>query len=391
MAVQVDPDSIIPRHSLDEVHMPLDVREMPPLDLTIVPVVTGSSSDTDVLEWIRSADDPPVEYMRAVLPVGELDLTIREPLTIASAPDAASFDDWLALLEDIALLRATEDGSGYWYAVANREGDEGIAGIALVEGRAGAGIPHAEVFAHELGHNMSLTHAPCGSPAWVDPDYPYPDGNIGVLGYDPRSGELVDPSTHDLMSYCHPQWISDYNFRKALEYRIQEEAQPRAPAAPDETGGSRLLLWGRVTAEGVLHLDPAFVLDVPAQLPSGPGPYRVEGFGRDGNSAFALDFDMETVSEGGGSFLFLVPFAEDRIASLERIVLSGPEGSTALERETRASPVAIVIDQETGRIRSILRGEAAGAAIGAVAADRRSRTVSRERVLISYGLPGRVP
>ncbi|MDE2876040.1 MAG: Ig-like domain-containing protein [Gemmatimonadota bacterium] len=384
MAVQVDPDSIVPRHPLDDVHVPLDVRQMPPMDLTIVPVVTGSSGDTAVLNWIRSADDSPVRFMRAVLPVGELDLTIREPLTIASAPEAASFDDWLALLEDIALLRATEDGKGYWYGVVNREGDAGIAGIAFVEGRAGAGIPDAEVFAHELGHNMSLTHAPCGFPSGVDPDFPYPDGNIGVLGYDPRSGTMVDPATPDLMSYCRPQWISDYNFAKALEYRIREEAQPRAPAAQVEPGGSRLLLWGRVTADGALHLDPAFALDAPAQRPSRPGPYRVEGFGGDGNRAFALDFDMETVSEGGGGFLFLVPLAEDRIASLERIVLTGPEGSTALDRETRASPVAIVIDRETGRIRSILRGDAAGAAMSAAAVDVSSE---RERLVVSYGLP----
>ena len=384
MAIQVDPDSIVPRYPLDEVHVPLDVREVPPLELTIVPVVTGSSGDTEVLEWIRSADDAPVEFMRAVLPVGELDLTIREPLTIADAPDAASFDDWLDLLEDIALLRATENGSGYWYAVVNRDGDEGIAGIAYVEGRAGAGIPHAEVFAHELGHNMSLTHAPCGSPARVDPDFPYPDGNIGVLGYDPRSEAFVDPSTPDLMSYCRPQWISDYNFTKALEYRIREEGQPRARAAQVETGGSRLLLRGHVTAEGALHFDPAFALDAPAQLPSGPGPYRIEGFGGGGNLAFSLDFDMKAVSEGGGGFLFLLPLAEDRIASLERIVLTGPEGSAALDRETRVSPVAIVIDRETGRIRSILRGDAAGAVVAAAAVDV---PLERERLVVSYGLP----
>ena len=384
MAIQVDPDSIVPRYPLDEVHVPLDVREIPPLDLTIVPVVTGSSSDAEVLNWIRSADDAPVEFMRAVLPVGELDLTIREPLTIASAPEAASFDDWLTLLEDIALLRATENGSGYWYAVVNRDGDEGIAGIAYVEGWVGAGIPHAEVFAHELGHNMSLTHAPCGSPARVDPDFPYPDGSIGVLGYDPRSEAFVDPSTPDLMSYCRPQWISDYNFTKALEYRIREEGQPLAPPARVETGGSRLLLRGHVTEEGALHFDPAFALDAPAQLPSGPGPYRIEGFGGGGNLAFSLDFDMKAVSEGGGGFLFLLPLAEDRIASLERIVLSGPEGSMALDRETRVSPVAIVIDRETGRIRSILRGEAAGAAMAAAAVDVPSE---RERLVVSYGLP----
>ena len=273
----------------------------------------------------------------------------------------------------------------------NREREKGIAGIAFVDSRTSVGIPDAEIFAHEVGHNMGLMHAPCGEPAQMDPDYPYPDGNIGVYGYDARSRELVDPSTPDLMSYCHPQWISDYNFTKALEYRLQVEAPPAALAARDESWGSRLLLWGHVSPEGEIRLDPAFTLDAPAALPSGSGPYRVEGFSSDGSSAFALDFDMEQVSEGGGGFLFLVPFAEGRLASLERIALSGPEGSTALERQTPVQPMAIAIDPATGRIRSILRGEGAGAAIAAVAADAPPGTVPREQLLVSHGLPGKVP
>ena len=389
MSVQVDPDSIMPRTTLDEVRLPLDVREMPPMELTIVPIVTGSSRDGDVLDWIRRADDPPLEFMRAVLPVGELGPTIREPLTIAAVPTAPR--DWFAILQNIELLRTTEGGSGYWYGVVNREGDEGIAGIAQVEGRVSLGIPDPEVLAHEVGHNMSLMHAPCGYTTQRDPNFPYKDGNIGVYGYDARSGELVDPSTPDLMSYCHPQWISDYNFKKALEYRIQAEARPPALAARDRSQGSRLLLWGHVSAEGELRLDPAFSLDAPAKRPSGSGPYRVEGFARDGTSAFALDFDMDKVSEGGGSFLFLVLFGEDRLASLERIALSGPEGSTALERSTPTRPMAIVIDPATGRIRSILRGEAAEVAIAAGAADVPPGTVPREQLLVSYGVPEPVP
>ena len=390
MAVQIDPDSIMPRTALDEARLPLDVREMPLMELTIVPVVTGFRRDADVVDWIQRADDPPLEFMRAVLPVGEFDLTIRDPLTIATALPVGN-EEWIAILQDIKLLRTTEGGSGYWYGVVNRERDEGIAGIAFVEGRVGLGIPDAEVFAHELGHSMSLMHAPCGNPGQLDPDYPYRDGNIGVHGYDARSGALVDPSTPDLMSYCRSRWISDYNFNKALEYRIQAEAPPAALAARDGSRGSRLLLWGQLSAEGELRLDPAFTLDAPANLPSSSGPYRVEGFATDGTSAFALDFDMEKISEGGGSFLFLVPFAEDRLASLERIALSGPEGATALERDTPARPMAIVVDPATGRIRSILRGENAGDAIAAAAADVPSLTVPRDQLLVSYGLPGQVP
>ena len=388
LVVDVDPDSVMPRAELSEMRVALDVREMPSMQLTVVPVLAESGAGGDVRNWVRDADDPPVEFMRAVLPVGDLDLTVREPLSIANLPAAADFDAWLDLLQDIDLLRTMEGGSGYWYAVVQREGDRGIAGIAYIEGRTSVGIPDSEVFAHEVGHSMSLAHAPCGRPARLDPDYPYRDGSIGVQGYDPRGDTLVDPSTPDLMSYCHPQWISDHNFKKALEYRLEEETATPARAARDLLPGNRLLLWGGVDAEGQLRLVPAFALEAPAKLPSGSGPYRIEGFARDGASEFALDFGMDEVSEGGGGFLFTIPFEEERLASLERIVLSGPEGSTALERETPAPPMAIVIDQETGRIRSILRGEAAEDVAAAAAADAPPGQTPLSRVLVSYGLPG---
>lgn len=391
MTVRLDPDSIIPRNGLDHVRRPLDVREMPPLELTIVPIVTGSGRDTDVLDWIQDADDPPIEFMRAVLPVGELDLSIREPLTIASPPDAHSLDNWNNVLQDIELLRTTEGGSGYWYGVVSRAGDRGIAGIAYVDGRASIGIADAEVFAHEVGHNMSLQHAPCGRPQQVDPDYPYPEGNIGVHGYDPRADTLVDPSTPDLMSYCHPQWISDYSFNKALQYRMEAETGTHAVAAQGRVLDNRLLLWGGVSAEGQLRLDPAFVLKAPAKVPSDPGPYRVEGLNRDGTIAFSLDFDLAEVSDGGGGFVFLIPFEEDRVVSLERIVLSGPEGGTALDHQTIMPPMAIVTDKATGRIMSILRDQAVVATVAASPDATPPGMDPQVRVLVSYGVPGQAP
>ncbi len=415
MVVEMDPDSTIPRAVGSQVRLPevgglaLDVRELPTMELTIVPVVAESSADSSVLDWVRSPSDPPMELLRSILPIAGLELTVREPLRIGGAPGAPSFDDWPELLQYVDLLRITEDKGGYWYGVVKRDGEEGIAGIAYLSGRASLGIPDAEIFAHEVGHNMSLRHAPCGGPFSFDPDFPYLNGSIGVPGYDFRSGELVDPSTPDVMSYCGGawrggpmQWISDYHFNKAMQYRLTEEvagpARAAAAPAPPPPPAPRLLIRGGISPDGDLHLDPAFVLDALAKTPTAPGPYRIAAVATDGSTIFEHSFDMDEISIGGGGFLFLLPLSETAIGDLERIVLTGPDGTAQLDRDTPVDPVAIVMDRATGRIRSILRGEAAveaaeaqamGAASGTGAATAGTTGATHATLtLVSYGLPG---
>ena len=401
LVVELDPESAIPRSPRVPLRFPrqgrleLDVREMPPMNLTIVPVLVESGTDSSVLGWVRDADDAPVEFMRAVLPVGDLAVAVREPLKRSAEPVGRA--GWHSLLQDIDLLRTTEGGTGYWYGAVGQVA-WGIIGLAYIDGRrASAGIADAEVFAHEIGHNMGLLHAPCGGPAQVDPDYPYSDGSIGVWGWDPRTGEFREPATPELMSYCGggfrngpPQWISDYHFGKAMEHRLSAEGSSSATAAAtaDDRRASRLLLRGGVSPEGELRLDPAFVLDAPALTPGGGGPYRIRGHARDGRELFALNFDMTRDSQGGGGFLFLLPFEAGRLAGLSRIELAGPEGSVALDGRTPVDPVAMVVDRTTGRIRSILRGEAARRAAGEAAADAAGQGTGQTTVtLVSTGVP----
>ncbi len=407
LVVELDPDSEVPRLSRGPLRFPregrlaLDVREMPPMALTIVPVLVESAADRSVLGWIRDAGDAPVEFMRAVLPVGELAVAVREPLVVSNEPDGGVA--WEGLLQDIDLLRTTEGGTGYWYGAVKLGEPDGnpfgrIVGMAYIDGRrASAGIPDAEVFAHEIGHNMGLLHAPCGGPAQVDPDYPHGDGSIGVWGWDPRTSEFREPATPELMSYCGggfrdgpPQWISDYHFGKAMEHRLSEDGSSFATAATtaDDRRAPRLLLRGGVSPEGELRLDPAFVLDAPALTPGGGGPYRIRGHARDGRELFALNFDMTRDSQGGGGFLFLLPFEAGRLAGLSRIELAGPEGSVALDGRTPVDPVAMVIDRTTGRIRSILGGEAAERAAAEAAADAAGQGTAPTTVtLVSTGVP----
>ena len=145
-------------------------------------------------------------------------------------------------------------------------------------------------------------------------------------------------------------------------------------APPDTT----LLLWGGVR-DGKLHLEPAFARTAPVSLPDAPGPYRLTGLNFVGRQLFAISFTPRKIDHGGGSgFVFAIPFESEWTEALDRIELSGPEGVATLDRATGGRGV-LVVDRETGMVRSILR-DGFGALPPDIAADS-------AKVEIIRGLP----
>lgn len=99
--------------------------------------------------------------------------------------------------------------AGIAYRVGNPNADHLRAGVGLGYGDASA----AETLAHEVGHNHDRGHAPCGGVSNDDEAYPYPGGGIGVWGWDIELETQYDPAEYaDVMGYCQPRWISDYQF-----------------------------------------------------------------------------------------------------------------------------------------------------------------------------------
>ena len=362
LAVELDPDGVVPalpgsdRWVPAEGRLALDVRELPPLHLTVVPVL-GSGDDRAVLSWVEgmTATGPKLTFVRTILPVGELELTVREPYRTSA--DLTTEDGWLEALRELDVLRIVEGGRGYYYGALVPPVGSPWGGLGYIGRPTGVGRLDLDTFAHELGHNMGLRHAPCGGASRPDPNFPYANGSIGAFGYEIRGGarRIVGPDEYrDLMTYCDPSWISDYHFEKALDFRADHESLTPADA-PREV----LLLWGSARG-GELLLEPAFVVEAPPKPPRGDGPYRVEGFDAAGRGLFSFRFTPDDLEFGGAQFAFAIPYepgwAGD--SGLDHVRLSGPEGSVTLPR-SGARAAALVTDPGSGRLRGIVRGGAA--------------------------------
>jgi hypothetical protein len=308
-----------------------------------------------------------------LLPVGEMDVTVHETVW-------SSTNDIFQLHREVTALRTLEGGAGHWMGIMPNA--RGAAGVAYALGGWTAVVkPFASVAAHELGHNMSLLHAPCGNPQQVDGRYPYRDGSIGAWGYDAGSGNLVPPGHSDLMAYCSPFWIGSYHFSRALRYRLAVEEPREYRSSPARS----LLLWGGADAAGVPFLEPAFAVDAPASLPVSGGEYRLVGRDGGGGELFSLDFDMRTMTHGDGrsSFSFVLPVQSGWDATLASLTITGPGGSATLSTASDI-PMALLRDPRTGRVRGFVRGRDATD----LAAGRMTRWSNRGlEAVFSRGIP----
>ena len=223
----------------DGFQVPIRARAVVPLRVTFVPIRTPD----DLAPLVEP--DSYMEAIRDFFPVGDYRTTVGPVLNMKYS---GTFTP----------RAAAQDLSRRWYREA--DADEFYHGVfPFRSGRCGYALrsapvavsaaidsfpsryanPCPNVHAHEIGHNFGLDHADCGSPGDLDPLYPYPNADIG-----PRRGWLLsgrrfiepDSGYYDIMSYCQPNFVSDYHYDKALVH-LQRLDTP-APSYAESNGSA---------------------------------------------------------------------------------------------------------------------------------------------------------
>jgi hypothetical protein len=258
------------------------------LHLTVVPVVHQG----------QTASIPNfAQTLWRIWPLQNISSTTRAPYTFSGTLSPSDGNSWSRLLDEIRLLRQADGSGRYYYGFVRVTYTSGIAGIGYIGHPVAAGWDHAgsapAVMAHELGHNFGRAHAPCGTSG--DPNYPYPNGLIGTWGYDLESRTLRNPSErYDLMSYCAPQWISDYTYEGAQ--RFLEQNPPRPQSLPQEG----LLFSGRIRGNEVAFNPPLRLAVAPEGRPS---PYRLRVHGVDQREGY-LEVEVYVLEDSEGTLHF---------------------------------------------------------------------------------------
>jgi hypothetical protein len=394
VTAQVDPTGLIAESDeTDNVlaaPAPL-VRTVPTLNITFVPIVQSNGSIGVVTAGNINQF---LSVARQMHPLASINAVVGTPFTASSdtLEDENGNNAWSTILRDLDVKRKLDDPDRYWYGVASVSYQSGVAGVAYVstasigEGTALGwdNLPTgAAVAAHELGHNWSRNHAPCGGPGGVDNSYPFADGRTGTYGMDVAARSLKAADLSDIMGYCDPKWIGEYTYSAVMDYLISPPASAPLIAATGSQGVQRcMLVWGHIR-NGQLSLEPAFSVNARPSLPRESGPYSIEAKADDGGTLFRVNFSPSEVADARSTqrnFAFLVPLSDAQASRLSTVKLTGlgrevirtraQQGAPAQQNQLKrvagarlgvrwnanAYPMVMVRDADTGEILSFARG-----------------------------------
>ena len=302
------------------------------LKVMLVPVVVnGVTPDTSPAR-VKLYHD----RVWGMYPVPELELNVRAPINYPGTVSAAG-SGWGQALQYVLNARQQDNvpGNVFYYGVltptpaltnycspqmgcvfgvgpqaaAQDDFSRGAIGIGFFP--TGASIESEDTMAHEFGHAFGRAHTRCGAPGEnaLDPNYPYAGGTIGSWGYDLVAHALKDPARFkDILSYCNPNWISDYNYEGLFRRISFVNANPYFKAPEGRSAGAYRVALRDL--DGTVSWSGSVSLRAPP-LGEERGVPVFDASGREVKTLIGYEYPLST----GGAFL-LVKDDELRVPNL---------------------------------------------------------------------------
>lgn len=283
-------------------------------------------------------------HLRDLHPVPEaLNVSVHSNYYTATNPSAGYDATWTALRAEMNALRLAERSLAHYYAVFKPSYSSGGTGIADIGGYAAVGVDwtgqilgnpngvsqRSGTFAHEVGHNFGLSHSPCGGAAGPDPNYPYPGGRISVIGYNAWQNAWHLPDETDVMGYCGYDWISDYQYKRALNWRATGSVNDAAVSAAGKQEEA-LLIWGYTDGDAVI-LEPTLYVVGAATPEDLESDYSVELLDDKHGKKIHHFRMMPGDHNSGQAFAFLVPTGRSAAArNLAESISASGGGATGV-------------------------------------------------------------
>ena len=333
-----------PASGLEEIGIQPEPAE---LKIVMFPVNydNGTFCDTTTTTLTEEEVELFVNHHHEQYPVQEVMLDFRreEPIIIDFAMSSLS-----QLWEPLRDLRASDqaDPNVYYYALVDvcGGGIDDAAGIApglatdlktAAFERVSSGVwlggdDYAyHTMVHELGHNHGRAHIYCanGDAAGTDPSYPHNDGTIGVWGFGIRLFGLYSPtSTWDIMTYCAPNWVSDWGWSKVFNrIRTLTSWDYEAPS-PDEHLDDGEVMIGLIFEDGREEWSTAVGAREPEHYSSGESVRFVYG-----DQVVDSPSNIQILDDGTTMITTAVPRPKTSFSRVARVDAQGSERAITMQ------------------------------------------------------------
>lgn len=342
--LELDPDNEIPESNESGNRIPsegtteFEFQDTSEFNIVIVPLIHDNRTPDE------AANQEIIDWVRRMYPNPNVSSQIHASVNYTGAPVQVNGANWADVLDYVTALRGAETTLPYlyYYGVFDMGYSAGVTGLGwspyspaspapVAVGTDNTSIAGLNAV-HEIGHNHGRRHAPCGTPAGVDPNYPYANGEIGVVGWRINSTTLYDNTSYaDVMSYCDNRWVSDYTYRGFYDWdesvRILESPRIRV-----------FYLSGSIQ-DGSLINDRAFDLPDHFETPD-EGDYRIDLYDSEGKVVASRGFAATPIKQIPGRSGFTVK-VDRKDFEVNGYRITGPGGQLLAEKWRTGPPPKI--------------------------------------------------